>query len=66
LSKTAIDPVCKMTVDIATAPATAEFEGVTQYFCMTGCKDQFTENPRKFLPAEGDAIKGWKKFWHKK
>jgi xanthine dehydrogenase accessory factor len=36
----AVDPVCGMTVAVAGAP-TAARDGVTWYFCSTGCRDQF-------------------------
>ena len=36
----AVDPVCGMTVAVAGAP-TAVRDGVTWYFCSTGCRDQF-------------------------
>jgi xanthine dehydrogenase accessory factor len=38
---TAIDPICGMTVDIATARHTAERGGETYYFCCGGCKERF-------------------------
>jgi xanthine dehydrogenase accessory factor len=38
----AVDPVCGMTVAVAGAP-TAVRDGVTWYFCSTGCRDQFQE-----------------------
>ncbi|HEX8994723.1 MAG TPA: XdhC family protein [Ktedonobacterales bacterium] len=37
----AIDPICGMTVDIATARYTSQRGGVTYYFCCAGCKDTF-------------------------
>ncbi len=37
----AIDPICGMTVDIATARFTAERDGQTYYFCCKGCQKQF-------------------------
>lgn len=37
----AIDPICGMTVDVATARYTSERDGVTYYFCAAGCKKQF-------------------------
>lgn len=37
----AIDPICGMTVDIATARFTAARDGVTYYFCCPACKKQF-------------------------
>jgi Cu+-exporting ATPase len=36
-----VDPVCGMEVDPASAAATAEVDGVTEYFCSTGCRDHF-------------------------
>ncbi|MBT4511605.1 MAG: YHS domain-containing protein [Chloroflexi bacterium] len=47
----AIDPVCKMEVDEATAAATSEFEGQTYYFCAPGCKKVFDAEPKKYLSA---------------
>lgn len=49
---TAIDLVCKMTVDPATAPYHAEHEGVTYYFCASGCRKTFLKAPERFLDAE--------------
>ena len=37
----AIDPICGMTVDIATAQHTSERGGQTYYFCCAGCKAKF-------------------------
>lgn len=37
----AIDPICGMTVDIATARFTAVRDGETFYFCCPGCKKTF-------------------------
>lgn len=37
----AIDPICGMTVDIATARHTSVRDGVTYYFCCAGCKATF-------------------------
>src|SRR6266508_696811 len=50
----AIDPVCGMTVDEQTAPATAVHNGTTYYFCAPGCKRTFEKNPDAVL-------KGWPK-----
>ena len=46
--KTAIDPICHMSVDIATAKYTSLFEGNTFYFCCPGCKTKFEENPSAY------------------
>ncbi len=45
----AIDPVCGMTVDEATAPASAEHGGTTYYFCAPGCKRTFLADPERVL-----------------
>ncbi len=50
----AIDPVCKMEVDEATAQWTSEFEGQMYYFCAPGCKSSFDKDPQKFLGGEAD------------
>ncbi len=47
--ETAIDPVCGMTVKIASAKATFDYQGKTYYFCATGCKDRFAKEPDKYL-----------------
>ena len=38
---TAIDPICGMSVDIASARWTLDRDGQTYYFCAPGCKRQF-------------------------
>jgi YHS domain-containing protein len=52
---TAVDPVCGMAVDKATAPATREFKGRTYYFCTEGCAQSFSENPTRYV-GTGAAI----------
>ena len=47
----AIDPVCKMKVDVSAPAATSEYKGETYYFCAAGCRDAFDENPEKYLRA---------------
>jgi YHS domain-containing protein len=47
----AIDPVCKMEVDPKTAPAKAEYQGQTYYFCAPGCKAAFEKDPARYLKA---------------
>ncbi len=46
---TAIDPVCGMEVDTATAKWTLEHEGTTYYFCGKGCMLEFQDDPEKYL-----------------
>jgi xanthine dehydrogenase accessory factor len=44
----AIDPVCQMEVEIATARHKADVDGVTYYFCCAGCKSQFLKQPHEY------------------
>ena len=46
-----IDPVCGMTVDIASAVYRATFEDTTYYFCSAGCLTRFEEDPARFAAA---------------
>ena len=45
----AMDPVCHMEVDEATAKWTAAYKGETYYFCAPGCKSAFDKDPEKYL-----------------
>jgi Cu+-exporting ATPase len=45
----AIDPVCGMMVDPATAKNSAGYKGASYYFCCAGCKTKFQANPEKYL-----------------
>ncbi len=56
----AVDPVCGMTVDPASAKASAEHDGRTYYFCCNGCRTKFAADPEKYLkPREpAPAIEG--------
>ena len=46
---TALDPVCHMDVDIATARHTADVDGTIYYFCCAACRVQFVKDPHAFL-----------------
>jgi Cu+-exporting ATPase len=49
---TAIDPVCGMTVEVATAKHTHIHDGVRHYFCSSRCREKFAADPaRYFHPA---------------
>jgi xanthine dehydrogenase accessory factor len=48
----AIDPVCQMEVEIATAKYTYDYEGTTYYFCAPGCKRDFIKDPQEYLKPE--------------
>ncbi len=56
------DPVCGMTVDLATARHKGDHAGQTHYFCSAGCRDKFLADPRKYLapapPANADESQG--------
>jgi len=47
----AIDPVCGMTVDSATAEYRSFHDGKAFYFCSEGCKVNFDKDPAKFAVA---------------
>ncbi len=47
-SSMAIDPVCKMTVEPATAAAQSTYRGQTYYFCAVSCKQAFDKEPEKY------------------
>lgn len=46
---TAVDPICQMEVDIATAKYMSEHEGTLYYFCCAGCQSQFEKDPEAAL-----------------
>ena len=53
-AETAIDPVCKMNVDVNNpSGGTHEHEGQTYYFCSSGCKATFEKDPGQFLGGQG-------------
>lgn len=46
----AVDPVCGMSVEREKA-ISAEWKGQIYSFCAQGCRDEFTNNPQKFVVA---------------
>jgi xanthine dehydrogenase accessory factor len=50
-----IDPVCGMTVDVATARYRTTHDGRTYYFCSAGCLDRFATDPATFATAASEA-----------
>ena len=52
-SISATDPVCGMTVAVADATPTAEYEGRSVYFCCEGCRGAFLEEPARYAAALG-------------
>jgi P-type Cu+ transporter len=55
--KTAVDPVCGMTVDIETpGGGSLEHEGTRYFFCSASCRDKFRAHPEQYVRrADGDA-----------
>jgi xanthine dehydrogenase accessory factor len=47
--ETAIDPVCGMIVEIATARHRSTLDGQDFYFCCPACKRLFERNPQEYL-----------------
>lgn len=58
----AIDPICGMTVDPATAAGRYDYQGTTYYFCASSCLEKFKTDPEKALqPAASGLISLGKK-----
>jgi xanthine dehydrogenase accessory factor len=54
----AIDPVCHMTVTVATARHVGTWDGRTWYFCNPRCKDKFLADPARYLePSSSGAAR---------
>ena len=51
-AETARDPVCGMSVNIATAKHRAEHNGQPYYFCSARCREKFVAEPEKFLTPQ--------------
>lgn len=49
LTGEAIDPVCRMTVQIPEAAAMGVYQGKIYYFCNPSCKEKFDRTPEQFL-----------------
>jgi xanthine dehydrogenase accessory factor len=48
-SATATDPVCGMSVVVASARQKAELDGVAYYFCCANCRAKFLKDPQAYL-----------------
>jgi P-type Cu+ transporter len=55
-ARTALDPVCGMSVEPARAAATVEHGGVTYYFCSAGCAAKFRADPERFLSGARESM----------
>jgi xanthine dehydrogenase accessory factor len=53
---TAIDPVCGMSVAIATSEFRVEHQGATLYFCCAGCQHRFQKAPEQYLARAGMTV----------
>jgi YHS domain-containing protein len=61
--KSAVDPVCGMTVEPGVKSIIAYLNGETYYFCAEGCRQSFEENPKKFLNPGPKKKKGlWGRY----
>lgn len=49
--RTAIDPVCGMTVAVVDSTIHVELDGVTTYFCSDGCRTSFLAHPEQYAVA---------------
>jgi xanthine dehydrogenase accessory factor len=47
------DPVCGMTVEVASARHRADVGGRTYYFCCGGCREKFLAAPERYARAAG-------------
>ena len=45
----AVDPVCGMTVEVASARYKSQYNAQTYYFCAAGCQRRFEKDPAKYL-----------------
>src|SRR5262252_2603267 len=48
---TTVDPVCGMTVDIASTQHKHSLGGRTWYFCSKSCRDTFAAEPERYAAA---------------
>jgi xanthine dehydrogenase accessory factor len=51
-SENATDPVCGMTVEVATARYAVQLNGDVYYFCCAGCQRSFEKEPETYLTRE--------------
>ena len=51
-TKLAVDPICGMTVNADRTSQAVEFNGVTYFFCCSGCRDTFAKDPIAHVSKE--------------
>ncbi len=44
------DPVCGMQIDEKKAEGKIEYEGQTYFFCASGCRQKFAQDPKRYVP----------------
>jgi xanthine dehydrogenase accessory factor len=47
----AVDPICGMTVSVEAAGDAVQFDGVSYYFCSSGCRSRFEADPARYVTA---------------
>jgi len=52
------DLVCGMDVDEKTAKHKTTYKGETYYFCASGCKKVFEDNPEKYIGGSSGVHSG--------
>jgi xanthine dehydrogenase accessory factor len=52
-AREAPDPICGMTVEVATARHRSDWAGRSVYFCCSRCKDTFDADPQRYAAALG-------------
>lgn len=51
-TKLVVDPICGMTVNADRTSQVVEFNGVTYFFCCSGCRDTFAKDPIAHVSKE--------------
>ncbi len=46
------DPVCGMEIEKSANAGEVEYNGTVYYFCCSGCKDKFEENPEQYIETD--------------
>jgi Cu+-exporting ATPase len=59
------DLVCEMDVDSERSASTMNYKDETYYFCSQGCKEQFAQNPKKYVRAKEQRKHAGKKHFRK-
>lgn len=49
VTSTAVDPVCGMSVAMVPASLHSDHDGTTRWFCGSGCRAAFVDNPARYL-----------------